>query len=91
MAVERWEVVFHGYVQGVGFRYNARRVATQFEVAGIVRNLSDGTVQVIAEGDAPVLVEFIREISQTTAGEVRQARIEKGQPTGEFDRFDIAF
>ena len=37
-------------MQGVGFRYTAKTVATGFEVTGTVRNLPDGRVEVIAEG-----------------------------------------
>ncbi|MEE3179555.1 MAG: acylphosphatase [Verrucomicrobiota bacterium] len=37
-------VIFSGRVQGVGFRYTTREIATGFDVVGAVRNLPDGTV-----------------------------------------------
>lgn len=43
-------VFYSGHVQGVGFRYSARSVAAGFEVTGTVRNLTDGRVELIAEG-----------------------------------------
>ena len=40
----------HGRVQGVGFRYAAREAAIECRVAGWVRNLSDGSVEILAQG-----------------------------------------
>lgn len=45
----RLHAVVQGRVQGVGFRYFAHHAATRLGVAGIVRNLPDGTVEVDAE------------------------------------------
>ena len=39
-----------GDVQGVGYRFFAQRVAARHQVVGYVRNLSDGRVEVLAEG-----------------------------------------
>ena len=39
-----------GIVQGVGFRYTMKTVAAGFAVAGYVRNLPDGRVEVVLEG-----------------------------------------
>lgn len=44
-------VVVSGRVQGVFFRDSCRQEATRLGVAGLARNLSDGTVEVVAEGD----------------------------------------
>ena len=51
MAVARAHVIFSGYVQGVGFRYSARRSAAGFAVTGWVRNLPDGNVEFEAQGE----------------------------------------
>ena len=47
---QRREVYFSGRVQGVGFRYTVRMVASRFAVTGFVKNLPDGRVQLVAEG-----------------------------------------
>lgn len=52
------QIFYSGTVQGVGFRYNVKSTATGFEVTGIVRNLSDGRVELIAEGAKPELEAF---------------------------------
>lgn len=48
----------HGRVQGVGFRWWTRRTAGRLGVAGSVRNLADGTVEVRAAGSAAAMREF---------------------------------
>jgi acylphosphatase len=54
----RMEVFYSGRVQGVGFRYTAKAVASGFEISGIVRNLCDGRVELIAEGRREELEAF---------------------------------
>ena len=45
------QVHYEGHVQGVGFRWTVKRIACGFEVAGSVRNLPDGRVEVLAQGE----------------------------------------
>jgi acylphosphatase len=49
-AMERWRFVVDGVVQGVGFRWFVVRRAQHVGLAGWVRNLPDGRVEVVAEG-----------------------------------------
>ena len=53
------QVFYEGRVQGVGFRYSARRVAAGFDVAGYVRNLPDGSVELVASGDPDEVDGFL--------------------------------
>lgn len=46
----RIRVVYSGRVQGVGFRWQVSQVAENFAVTGFVRNLEDGTVELLVEG-----------------------------------------
>ncbi len=60
----RVRVVVHGRVQGVFFRDTVRRAARERGVAGSVRNVSDGTVEAVFEGErgaVEALVELCRE------------------------------
>ena len=61
------EVFFSGHVQGVGFRYTTKSVAMGFEITGIVRNLGDGRVQLVAEGERAELEAFRAATSDATA------------------------
>jgi acylphosphatase len=46
----RCKIIYSGRVQGVGFRWNVADVIASFALTGMVKNLDDGTVQVILEG-----------------------------------------
>ena len=52
------QIIYSGRVQGVGFRYAVKSVANGFEATGTVRNLSDGRVELIAEGRTEELTAF---------------------------------
>ena len=56
---KRLSVHFEGHVQGVGFRQSARRLATGYEVTGEVRNLPDGRVHLLVEGEEEELRAFL--------------------------------
>ncbi len=87
---QRMTVFYSGYVQGVGFRYTARQVAMGFEVAGTVRNLADGRVELIAEGERAELEAFRAAIRDAGVGTViRQEAVSWGPATGEFRGFEI--
>ena len=68
MKRERMTIYYSGHVQGVGFRYSVKSVATGFEVTGTVRNLDDGRVELIAEGLKAELVEFQHAIQDSEVG-----------------------
>ncbi|MGB1873401.1 MAG: acylphosphatase [Akkermansiaceae bacterium] len=55
-------VIFEGRVQGVGFRYTVKQLAMGFDVVGTVKNLADGTVELILMGETDEVEEFITEI-----------------------------
>jgi acylphosphatase len=59
------QVFYEGRVQGVGFRYTARRVAAGFEVAGFVRNLPDGRVELVASGDDEEVDGFLAGVRES--------------------------
>ncbi len=52
-----------GEVQGVGYRYFALRAAARHDIAGTVRNLPDGNVEVLAEGARDAMDEFKNELA----------------------------
>lgn len=57
-------VTVHGTVQGVGFRWAAKAEADRLGVAGTARNLLDGSVQVVVEGDDDAVDEMLGWLQQ---------------------------
>ena len=53
------QVFYEGHVQGVGFRWTVRHIATGFDVTGWVRNLADGRVEMQVNGDESEVLAFI--------------------------------
>ena len=83
-------MVYSGHVQGVGFRYTAKTVATGFDITGLVRNLSDGRVQLVAEGAAQELEAFRTALRDAgLAGFIRDEKLDWADATNEFRGFEI--
>lgn len=59
------KVFYSGRVQGVGFRWNARHIASEFEVSGRIRNLPDGRVELAVCGEEEEVGEFLRAIRES--------------------------
>jgi len=59
------QIFYSGRVQGVGFRYVAKTTARGFDVTGTVRNLPDGRVELIAEGERAELEAFSQAIRES--------------------------
>ena len=79
-----------GEVQGVGYRFFAQRVAARHQVAGYVRNLRDGRVEVLAEG-AQESVEALKQdlAAGPEFGRVEQVEELNLEPTGLYAAFRI--
>lgn len=56
---------YAGHVQGVGFRYSVKQLATGFEVTGTVRNLPDGRVELRVQGPADECEAFLQAIRES--------------------------
>ena len=67
-------VLYSGEVQGVGFRATARHLAQGFPVAGYVRNLRDGTVELVAEGEPVVVAAFLAALARHMGGLIAEAQ-----------------
>ena len=83
-------VVYSGHVQGVGFRYTVKSVATGFDVTGTIRNLPGGAVELIAEGAQAELEAFRQAIRESGLDHfIRDEDVSWVEPRGEFRGFEI--
>jgi acylphosphatase len=85
----RRTILFSGRVQGVGFRYTARRIAASFRVTGTVRNLDDGRVELIAEGEPAEIDRFRDALLREFQGHIAGAESADSPATSEFPGFQI--
>ena len=83
-------VFYSGRVQGVGFRYTVKSLTAGFEVTGTVRNLEDGRVEMIAEGERGELDAFRLAVREAGLSGLIQREEEIFAPaTGRFRGFEI--
>jgi acylphosphatase len=75
-------VYYSGHVQGVGFRYTAQRLASRYPIAGYVRNLANGDVELLAEGPADEVGAFLDALAQHMAGSIGRTAVHDETPAG---------
>ncbi len=82
-------VYFSGNVQGVGFRYATRQMANQYHITGWVKNLRDGRVEMLAEGDRPEVEEFLKALLQGMDRYISDSEAEWGDAPRQFSLFEV--
>lgn len=71
--METRRVQYIGQVQGVAFRRRTEELAQHFPVSGYVRNLPDGSVELVATGDAHALTTFFARVASRMHREIVEA------------------
>jgi acylphosphatase len=82
MAIVCKRVVYSGRVQGVGFRFTTKRLAEGYPVAGFVRNLPTGEVELAAEGESDSVEAFLAAVARRMADYITDTTIENAVPSG---------
>lgn len=82
-------VLFSGNVQGVFFRATAREVAQRFAVTGFIRNLPDGRVEIVAEGNSAEIDAFVTAVQKAKSQNIRETQTEEIEPSGAYKDFAI--
>ena len=92
MNVQRAEIVVSGLVQGVGYRFFAERQGRRYGLNGFCRNLPDGTVEVVVEGDYGLICSYIEDLRRgPMSAAVGGVKVKWGDCRDEFDDFRIRF
>lgn len=89
MGRELREVWYAGHVQGVGFRYTVLGLARRTAVTGYVRNLPDGRVHLVVEGDVQELDQFLETVAERMQGYIRDTLQDRRPATGQFRGFEL--
>ncbi|WP_422931197.1 acylphosphatase [Singulisphaera sp. PoT] len=92
MSKERRRVYYSGRVQGVGFRYTSERLSQGFDVAGYVRNMSDGRVELVVDGPPDALKSFLDAIRGELGDKIHDVSVEQ-EPVGDppYEGFSIRY
>lgn len=88
---KRMHILYSGRVQGVGFRFTAENIAIELGIQGWVKNLSDGRVEIMAQGEEEVLKDFSKRLKQFFLRYIQNTDIQWQDATGEFNAFEIKF
>jgi acylphosphatase len=83
-------VRYSGNVQGVGFRATAVMIARDHPVVGYVKNLSDGRVELLAEGAPDAVEKFLKAVREHWNDDISKEEAEDRKPTGAYKKFEIA-
>lgn len=84
-------VIYSGNVHGVGFRFTSKRIASRLKIKGFVKNLPDGTVEIVCEGEKEALEDFLTAIQENFAGYISGSNVDWKPWSGELTSFEIWF
>ena len=85
-------VLISGKVQGVWFRANTKEKARQLNIKGWVRNLPDGRVEAVFQGEKEMVEEMIKWCYKgPPLAEVEDVKVEWKEPEEEFEDFSILY
>ena len=84
-------IIFTGRVQGVGFRFTAFHIAKRCRLTGFVRNLLNGTVEMVAQGASDDIDDCIRGIKETYQGAATETKIDEIPLNSQYTDFKITF
>jgi acylphosphatase len=83
------KIFFSGRVQGVGFRYTSLRIAKRYNLAGYVKNLPDGRVELYIQGPESDVRNCIEEISDQFLSNIRDKEVVDQPVSPQYDQFRI--
>jgi acylphosphatase len=84
-------IIFIGRVQGVGFRFTAHRMAQRHQLTGFVRNLPNGTVEMLAQGPARDIDDCIEDIKGYFGDYIRETETQETPADPKYKDFRITF
>lgn len=83
------KAVFKGRVQGVGFRAKTKDYADRLKLTGYVRNLSDGSVKICAQGEKPALEQLLSQLRKEFGPSIHQVDYDFFKVLGSYSSFSI--
>ena len=91
MTTNAKHVIFRGRVQGVGFRWTVHRIAGGYDLTGFVKNLPDGTVEMLIQGTTEDIENCLNDIAESFSGYIRDRKITDIPSDPGYTGFKITF
>lgn len=91
MRISAKKIIISGRVQGVGFRYTAMTLAKRYDISGYVRNISDGSVEMVVQGRKDDIKEYLERISSEFSGYITSHKSEAVEYDPSYSNFKIAY
>jgi len=85
------EIIYRGRVQGVGFRWQVQEISKSFQCTGYVKNLSDGSVELLAEDELKEVESFIEPIDSKMKDYWSQKSVDEREGHPHFKDFAIRY
>lgn len=85
----RRKIIYHGRVQGVGFRATVLSTASGFDVTGYVRNLPDGSVELVADGSVAAVEGLLTAVGDRLSRYIVDTEVVDAAADTPFDGFRI--
>ena len=85
------KLYLYGMVQGVGIRFTITQIAKKTVVKGYVKNLSNGSVEIVAQGHKDKIDTFIEKVKNASTGNITDIFLETIDTKKTFNGFNIAF
>ena len=84
-------IYFSGRVQGVGFRFTCRSIAARYKIKGWVKNLFDGRVEMVAQGDSSKINGLLQDLRGEFRGYIDDEDLQWLEPDDSLEGFSIKF
>lgn len=92
IGAQRLHLYLSGHVQGVGMRSFVWRKAEGLGLNGFVRNLPDGRVEVVAEGDPALLEQLMQDLEKSPVGRIDRITVaDRGPASNRYRSFTIEY
>lgn len=89
--IKRKHYIFHGSVQGVGFRFTVYQKAKQLHLTGWVKNLYDGDVEAIFQGEEAYIDDLVRYMQQVRYIHIDHMKVEELEVLKSENSFEVKY
>lgn len=89
--MKRYKIIYRGRVQGVGFRWQCKRLADSLGITGEVKNLFDGSVSVYIQGNNQTLKDFFKGVENFSYARIGSKVIDEAKVKEDEKSFEIVY